>query len=384
MGRKFTILGEAHSGKTCYLLAIYAAMAGGFEGYSIRAQKPEVQAKLLDMYKALANKTLDQEDRFPEASFDVDYYSFNLGYANKTILPFDWIDYPGGNLVLRDNVDREQYDKVAKNIQESSVLFICVDGEFLADKDDDNEDKIDNLKPLSMSINPYFNDYITSGKKMPPVGFIVTKYDLCCSATTSEDLKKILSKAFSPFFASRANNTVGIMPVSLGQNIAADNYHGKLRPVNVHLPIFMGIYFALCDQIKTNKNYQNLIDANRKDSDVRRSDISSRKNQLLSLRDRIATLRTQKYKEEDHFFDFMKDMNKIRALENQIYAAQQDIERLESAISLDESTIRSNESENERTRKLIQNVEANDEMFTEYLSHIMWFFDGAWQNSFRG
>ena len=379
MDRKFTILGDTHSGKTCYLLAIYAAMAGGFEGYTIRAQDPTVNAKLLDMYLTLEDEELDHPKRFPQASFDVENYSFNLGYANKTILPFDWIDYPGGNLVLRENVDREQYEKVAKNIQESSVLFICVDGEHLAKGN--NHRKIRKLAPLSMSINPYFNDYL-SNKKLPPIGFIVTKYDLCCDTTTEEDLKQIIFEAFSPFFASR-DNTIGIIPVSLGKEIADNDYKGELDPMNVHLPIFMGIYFVLCDQIKTNENYQRLIDANLRDSANLRDDNSRRQSELLSLKNRISTLRTQKYKEEDHFFGFMIDKEKVQALKNQIYAAEQDVERLESAIRRDERKIQSNESENERTKKLIQNLVAKDEMFTDYLNDIMWFFDGAWQNSFR-
>lgn len=382
MGRKFTILGDTNSGKTCYLLAIYAAMAGGFEGYTIRAQQPEMHAKLLGDYKLLANKKLDHQNRFPTASFEVEEYSFNLGYANETFLPFKWIDYPGGNLVLTDTIDREQYEQVAQNIQESSVLFICIDGELLADKDDDTEDKIDNIRPISMTVNPYFNDYIDSGKKMPPVGFIITKYDLCCETTTPEELKKIIKEAFSPFFVKRENQ-IGIIPVSLGQNIADDNYHGKLRPQNVHLPIFMGIYFALCDEIKKNKSYRELISRNEQDIRNRKDKISSGQRELLDLKERISALRRRKATEEDHFFDFMKDKALIESLSNSIAVALEQVDKIEAEIAANQSKIRSNESENERTQKLIGNVRATEDMFDKFLNRIMWFFDGAWQTSFR-
>ncbi|MDR2570851.1 MAG: hypothetical protein LBD23_11250 [Oscillospiraceae bacterium] len=42
---------------------------------------------------------------------------------------------------------------------------------------------------------------------------------------------------------------MSIIPVSLGADIALDGYKGKLAPINIHLPIFMGLLFALKDEV---------------------------------------------------------------------------------------------------------------------------------------
>ena len=43
---------------------------------------------------------------------------------------------------------------------------------------------------------------------------------------------------------------VAIIPVSLGININTEN-SAKVKPLNIHLPIFMGIWFALSKKIQT-------------------------------------------------------------------------------------------------------------------------------------
>ncbi|MBR4903080.1 MAG: PTS glucose transporter subunit IIA, partial [Selenomonadaceae bacterium] len=137
---KFTILGESLSGKTCYLLAMYSEMSQSINGYSIVAQDDRLDTELLESFEKLDDDSISNE-RFPGATDQTVTYLFNLNYANKPIMPFKWIDYPGR--IMRDKTDGD-YPKVAQNIRESSTLFICVDGELLVG--DNTARKIKNVK----------------------------------------------------------------------------------------------------------------------------------------------------------------------------------------------------------------------------------------------
>ena len=160
---KFTILGESESGKTCYLLAMYSAMSQSINGYSIVAKDDRLDTELLEAFENLDDESISKE-RFPQRSEQTIEYRFNLNYAHKPIMPFKWIDYPGR--IMRDKTD-EDYPKVAKNINESSTLFICVDGNLLVG--DDKARKIKNVKrKCSMTINRYFGKYFEAGGRNYP------------------------------------------------------------------------------------------------------------------------------------------------------------------------------------------------------------------------
>lgn len=387
MGRKFTIIGEKNSGKTCYLLALYTQMGGqGINGYTIVTHQGEKSAEFIDISDNLINMDLSKDERFPPATNAVDEYDFNLCFNHETIMSFNWIDYPGGNLIKTGDVSAEQYEQVAKNIQESSVLFICIDGALLSKKYEINEkqyeirDKIQKLNKLSIKVNTYFNKYISSGKKMPPVGFIITKYDICSEATSIDVLKQILPKAFSAFFTS-SENLVGVIPVSLGMNISDDNYRGRFEPQDVHLPIFMGIHFALHDQIKADQDNLKKVDRNTTDINTLRRIISADQCELLNLQNTISALKTRKAKEEDHFFSFMIDKELVGSLKANIADAEKRAAALEDKIATNQRKISSNETENKNLKNLISNAQSSGNNFIEYLNQIIWFYGGEWHKS---
>lgn len=324
---KFTILGESESGKTCYLLAMYSAMNQSINGYSIVAQDDRLDTELLDSFYRLDDESISKE-RFPDRTDQATTYLFNLNYAHETIMPFQWIDYPGR--IMRDKTDAD-YSKVAQNIRESSTLFICVDGNLLVG--DSTERKIRNVKrKCSMMINRYFGKYFEAGGKLPPVGIILTKADLFWHNTNDEEILLILQDAFSPLFVAK-NIKIGVIPVTLGENIADDNYSGEVAPVNIHLPIFMGIFFALNEQIAAYKYKLELNKRSINDMDYWKRD------------------------EEDSFF-IWRDDDKIRRLSAQISNTQK---------------------ENKRIQQLIQNMEQNKNTFREYLNQITWFINGSWR-----
>lgn len=251
---KMTIMGMSGSGKTCYLLGMYYKMVAGMKGYSIFAADEDVDSDMRKRYKKLCDSSLGAE-RFPLGTDNATSYEFELQYSCRTVLSFDWLDYPGGDLELKYEGDVERYNTIKKSISESATLFICVDGAMLVG--DDQEEKIDNIKSgCSSVINPFLSRYLKENGKLPPTAVIVTKFDKCAD-TDEEELCEIVKEVFSPLFAddsSKDKNIVTIIPVSIGKNIEDDNFSGKLKPSNIHLPIFMGIWFALYEKINKTSN----------------------------------------------------------------------------------------------------------------------------------
>lgn len=246
---QITILGMSGAGKTCYLLGLYYKMGAGLRGYTITTDE-DTDVQLRDRYAKLCDVTLNKEQRFPAGTDNISRYEFDLQYGYNTIMSFDWVDYPGGLLDRKNAGNLEEYENVKNSINKSSSLFICVDGSLLLG--DDIDEKIDNVRDkCSNVINTFFTEYFKSNNALPPTAIIVTKYDVCKDDTDEEELCEIIEEAFSPFFVKNNNEKiVTIIPVSIGTNIMDDDCSGKMKPLNIHLPIFMGIWFALSKKIQ--------------------------------------------------------------------------------------------------------------------------------------
>ena len=80
--KKFTILGETHSGKTCYLLAMYTKLNAGIKGYSIVTQDTTLNSTLMMSFRQLLDGSSSQ-NRFPEATDQNQKYLFNLKYGTS-------------------------------------------------------------------------------------------------------------------------------------------------------------------------------------------------------------------------------------------------------------------------------------------------------------
>lgn len=297
---QITILGMSGAGKTCYLLGLYYKMGSGLKGYTITTDD-DTDVQLRDRYARLCDVSLEREKRFPAGTDNISQYEFDLQYGYNTIMSFDWLDYPGGLLDRKNTGNLEEYENVKKAINESSSLFICVDGSLLCG--DDVEEKIDNVKDnCSNIINTFFSEYFKCNNQLPPTAIIVTKYDICKDDTDEEELCEIIQEAFSPFFVkNKDKKIVTIIPVSIGVNIMDNNYSGKMKPLNIHLPIFMGIWFSLSKKIqkynlKINKQEQ---DNNEAVSSLRNKKSKEENKWLFKSKDEIKRLAKRIQEEEN-------------------------------------------------------------------------------------
>ena len=241
---QFTMLGLTGSDKTCYLLGMYKRMAGGSKGFSLETDD-DTDVNLRRRYKRMQDTTLGRE-RFPAGTDQPDSYKFKLTHGIAPIMSFEWIDYPGGALDEQTTGDIEAFSRLEKHIQNSSSLFICVDGELI--QGDDCDEIADNIKDnCSETINHFLHKFFQKNNFLPPTAIIVTKADLCKELDDSK-LEYILREAFSPLLTDgndEYSRFVCCIPVSLGRDIETNNYNGKLNPRNIELPIYMGIYFSM-------------------------------------------------------------------------------------------------------------------------------------------
>ena len=251
MSRKFTILGETGAGKTCYLATMYGEfLMGTDEGYIIHASDNDTERQLRTYFDNISRGAERGRARFPYATpaADVRNMQFDLTWGIGTVLTtFKWIDYPGTflNPAIND-VNTPEYENLEKNINESSTLFICVDGQYLADGT--KNEKIRRVKQnCCININPFLSKLVNQGRSLPPIVIIVTKYDLCQDVPDNL-IREVIYQAFRPLFLT-PQIFIAVIKCSLGLNISDNNYTGELQPLNVHLPILMGIKFALADDI---------------------------------------------------------------------------------------------------------------------------------------
>ena len=268
---KFTALGLSGSGKTCYVLGLYAQMSIGVNQFNITTEN-DIARSLENRMDILGDKTKGK-DRFPVGTSLNDYtdYRFKLHYQNAPIMSVSWMDY-GGGLLHDKGAESEVYEKLSKSIEESTALYIFIDGEKLC-KQTFEEKKYEIGWHCSSKINPFITQFANTHDVLPPIIFVITKIDLCLDFMNDDDneLKCVIEECFSSVFGDKTEN-VYITTTTLGYDIAGNNnnYQGKAEP-DMHIPFFIGLYHEYSKRVQILKKSQNIIGKiflNKKDKDL--------------------------------------------------------------------------------------------------------------------
>ncbi len=238
---KYTMIGMSSAGKTCYITAMYMKMAVGLSGFTL-VTDDKTRAKFERDILALREPV--GQERFPIATNETttNSYEFKLSYETKKIITFEMIDYAGGVLRTRENI----YLQIKKSIAESTALYIFIDGKSFCS--DDREERKENVYyDCAMTVTPIIQDFAdTHGGNLPPIVFVVTKSDLCKQYVTSQEITSVIKELFSPAFSDKTYTY--ICAVSLGDTISDDGYKGKFKPINIHIPFFIGSYHEYYNQ----------------------------------------------------------------------------------------------------------------------------------------
>ena len=307
---KILMLGDSISGKTCFMLGIYAAIQDGMR-FNLKATDLEEGLRLTNLWSTIVNNY--GGDRWPPTGDQLQTYNFKLCYGYKPLIEFEWLDYRGGCMSNPSSPD--EIETLRGYANESNGLFFCISGEYLRNPvTEANLQKItieskanlmgDYLQDLNINREP-------ARKKTFPIVIIVTKYDYCYHRNKRELIEDI-KKIFSPLFASGSGWLVTICPVTLGKELAQDRDNGKIEPKNFDLPLPFVSYCILTEQARSQYEKRKEIEY--------QLDVLKSSNPLIKLiqwQDRVKKIRdiNQRLEQANMQLKETKDMIKILAKE---------------------------------------------------------------------
>ena len=257
---KITMLGTTGSGKTSYLLGMYAVMQTGVQGFTLATKDMDMDLELTERWEQLLS--VEGEDRWPTPNTAaMEYYSFVFSYGFRPLMGFEWLDYRG--LALSDRSDQEDVQELSKYLRESQCLFLCISGEHLTSPITPTTVREIKSDRMNQFIQQYVSNYQQPTKNKPfPIAIIITKYDLCQHRERTEiiaDIKRLFQALFTP----NSGWLVMICPVSLGKELCDNPDSGDIVPINAHLPVVFAVYSQLRDygvQLKAvrDRQYENI------------------------------------------------------------------------------------------------------------------------------
>ncbi|WP_196797130.1 hypothetical protein [Trichodesmium erythraeum] len=242
------MLGDSSSGKTCFMLGMYAAIQNGSK-FSLKATDPDEGVEMATLWSTIVGES--GEERWPRGTDTPQIYNFELCYAYKSLIEFEWLDYRGGSML---DISSDDNVRTLRNYAaESNGLFFCISGKDLREPVTEA-----NLQKIAMeskaNLMGQYLQYLNinrrpARKKTFPIVIIVTKYDYCYHRNKIE-LMEDVKKMFPPLFAPNSDWLVMICPVTLGKELAKNSDNGKIEPRNLDIPVAFVLYCILTEQAR--------------------------------------------------------------------------------------------------------------------------------------
>lgn len=314
----FTALGTSFSGKTCFIMGMYHKMSSGINGWNLTTKNSSADY-ISRMLKIMDSKK--GKERFPPGTTHDAFedYCFQLHYLNNFISSFHWIDY-AGSMLEHCSVQTQEYINLEKSIEKSSCIYVFIDGDLLFEKERKKKEKEIRRKCADV-INRYITNFMKNhDSKVPPVVFVITKWDICCQHTNMNEIKEILNNCFSSIFYN-PDGRAYIVTVSLGENLSEDNYAGEIDPVNIQIPFFLGIYHNFLDNFTAFKYSveKSILEKKTKIKELQNdiyssnSKISEYTKNICDCEIRISSLIFQKSKLEDAVISTKQEISKAKS-----------------------------------------------------------------------
>ena len=245
---KILMLGDSSSGKTCFMLGMYAAIQNGSK-FSLKATDPDEGVEMATLWSTIVGES--GEERWPRGTDTPQIYNFELCYAYKSLIEFEWLDYRGGCMSNPSSPD--EIETLRGYANESNGLFFCISGKDL--REPVTEANLQNIAIKSKAnLMGQYLQYLNinrrpARKKSFPIIIMVTKYDYCYHRNKRE-LMEDVKKMFPPLFAPNSDWLVMICPVTLGKELAQDSNNGKIEPRNLNIPVAFVLYCILTEQAR--------------------------------------------------------------------------------------------------------------------------------------
>lgn len=235
-----TALGNKGSGKTTFLIGMYAHLSAGQNGYFLSAD-PDTDLNLADKWDRL----LDDGVLPPPNEADNISYKFRFLDGLKPLLGVDWLDYRGGALEEETGSASGDVVGLQDRLKKSDCVYLVLDGGYLVDPVS-NATRLGIMRRASLrrmtSLLQTAVDARTEAKAFPAsIVVLITKTDLIPPVRREmlvPDIMKLLPICFSEGLTSL------ICPVMLGDfgiNPEARVNPRDIAPHNLHLPIIFGL-----------------------------------------------------------------------------------------------------------------------------------------------
>lgn len=239
-----TALGNKGSGKTTFLLGMYADLSAGRKGYFLNATNPDTDLLLAGKW----DKLLDDGVLPPPNLADNIPYAFLFLDGARPLLGVDWLDYRGG--ALEDEVGAASGDVpgLHERLNKSDAVYLVVDGGYLVQPVENHTkpgiQRRAGLRRMTSLLQTAIRAREEAGDLPPSIVVLITKADLIPRARRDPldavvmDIQKLLSVCFADGLSTL------ICPVMLGH--FGLNPQGKVRtsdiaPHDLHLPIIFSL-----------------------------------------------------------------------------------------------------------------------------------------------
>jgi hypothetical protein len=208
------VLGPTASGKTVFLASMYHELSVSDTGFFLRADDPEQQEELINLYSQI----IDTSQDFPNANLlaDTKEYQFTCCVKSKSkgaiypVLRFTYFDYAGERMKKLYNPATNTFALGAdKELKKADILLAIIDGQRLLPFM-----RRENYRLITESLE--FVLPILQNSTIP-VHFIITKWDLLEGLFSLEDIIHRLGEhlSFRKFVdASIEYETIRLIPVS--------------------------------------------------------------------------------------------------------------------------------------------------------------------------
>jgi GTPase SAR1 family protein len=243
---KIIMLGGAGSGKTCFMLGMFAEMSLHINNFSLIAANHNDGVRLREAWRKLSE--LKGRDRWPEANRAGGFrYEFKLCYEMNPIHQFDWLDYRGGALSEpQTNADQQQYRDFFLS---SSCAFLCVSGEHLAHGPLEGRGLSRVAQKAKADVMMADLTYLKEAREIGqgrtfPIVIVLAQYDKC-RHRNQDELSAELRGMFDLLFRAGSGWHVAICPVSMGLDLVDNDAEAPIEPVNMHLPVIFAVYAQL-------------------------------------------------------------------------------------------------------------------------------------------
>lgn len=204
-----TMLGGPGSGKTTFLLGMYAVLSSGYHGFSLQARTLDTQFDLAGEWNAIVDA-----GRMPPPTAYPQTYPLVLKDGPTPLALIDWTDYRGG--AVYDRSTEPGVTNLQEQLRKSDIVYFAINAVHLRDLDGTPVATIERLtgsRRIQTLLMHAARERMAEGKAIPAMIIIITKADLLVDKA-QDQIFRCVRELFPICFADKSTSL--LCSVSIG------------------------------------------------------------------------------------------------------------------------------------------------------------------------